>query len=425
MLAGVLTTLSCGWVTSATIQTYTSRPDFLAALAGSMRTWDFESLPPGIGLADGTTVDGFTLYDSVPAPAMAVTESYAQTTPAGARSLGLLNPDEAFDSGDTVIVAFDRPTLAAGLTVIGSPGDIRPGDLVLGTEAGEVVNSGVPDPVLPDGGEAHFLGLIVTDPDPGSAFYEVVLTSIDPTRDGLFIYTIDDVVLLTPPEPGTGSADLMLYRTGPAVADVPSEVTYLTVLNNEGPSNAWDLVIDHRPPPGTLFLVNEGDATRNFPVVVSMLPPNRSVTIKSTYYVPNAYDGPVVATSIVSVTSATADPDPGQEIRQWRTVIDPAGDRDRDGMSNAAELAADTDPTRSASRLAIVAVTPTNGTVRVTWEGGTRATQVLERASIGLNGPGPWSSILTNLPPTPALSTAPDPSAAGRTNGMYRIRIPM
>lgn len=101
-------------------------------------------------------------------------------------------------------------------------------------------------------------------------------------------------------------------------------------------------------------------------------------------------------------------------------TADPAAtaevDSDGDGVSNAAEFAADTDPVDPKSVFRIVAVTPTN----IVWTGGMVRTQVVERAE-RLGPDAEWQGMHTNLPPTERTGEFNFPQR-GTRNSFYRIR---
>ena len=97
-------------------------------------------------------------------------------------------------------------------------------------------------------------------------------------------------------------------------------------------------------------------------------------------------------------------------------------DFDSDGMSDAAEDLADTDPADAGSLLRFTATAPTNGGVLIRWQGGTQARQFLE-CRRSLTAPDEtWVTIFTNEPPTPDVTQVID---AGATNGalFYRVRV--
>ena len=96
-------------------------------------------------------------------------------------------------------------------------------------------------------------------------------------------------------------------------------------------------------------------------------------------------------------------------------------DTDGDGMTTLQEYLADTNPTNSASRLAIIGIaSQTNGT-QLAWIGGTGVTQVIEsrRDLSGTNDT--WTAIATNRPPTLITNSTAQPVASA-TNLFYRIK---
>ena len=156
-----------------------------------LETVDMESYPEGAIVSPGDPLGSAAVFPITIEPAR-VTSAFSQPTPGGVQSLGAESPDDSFRSGDSLSLSFPRKVAAIGLYVIGSPGDVRAGDLTLVTAAGSVSNRATPDLVLPDGGEAFFLGLVLTPPHEGIT--EALLLSIDPTGDGLFVFNLDDFI---------------------------------------------------------------------------------------------------------------------------------------------------------------------------------------------------------------------------------------
>ncbi|MGN0848021.1 MAG: S8 family serine peptidase [Kiritimatiellia bacterium] len=91
-------------------------------------------------------------------------------------------------------------------------------------------------------------------------------------------------------------------------------------------------------------------------------------------------------------------------------------DADGDGVSNADEFAADTDPADAASVFRIESLTRTN----LVWTGGHERTQVVERAE-RLGAGAAWTGIFTNRPPTATRVVLPLPPGPA-SNSFYRVR---
>jgi hypothetical protein len=81
------------------------------------------------------------------------------------------------------------------------------------------------------------------------------------------------------------------------------------------------------------------------------------------------------------------------------TAADASADPDSDGMSNAAEWAADTDPHSASSYLALDSVSISQGQVRVEWRSGSNAWQYLDAGRSSATGTT-WSTVYTGVPPT-------------------------
>ena len=422
------------------ITPYTSSTSFFADLSSPSLTVDFEGFGDGTLLPNGSHIDGITLQQAAVGQTMRIVEGFSQTSGGGSGSLGLTGGDDAFLSGDHVLFTLASPALAIGMYVIGSPGDIRPGDLRLDSGTAEVFN-GTPELVLPDGGDAYFLGLIVTEPDMGSAITDAVLSSLDPEALGLFVFNIDDITVSMP----DGEADLIVSKSGPVEAELGTVIQYAIEVGNEGPSHALGVELFDAAPPGLVFLSNSGDVTTPYPFTISVIPTGMVLAVQSAYRVPATYQGPVLATNTIAAFSLTPDPNPGQETARAVTIIDPSGDRDADRLSNrdeivlgtdpenddtdadglgdGAETMADTNPTDEHSVLIVDEVELSETGIRVDWRGGVSVTQVLESISDLTSAATPWTSIFTNLPPTPVTNSAVDPDT-NTERRFYRIRIP-
>jgi len=89
-------------------------------------------------------------------------------------------------------------------------------------------------------------------------------------------------------------------------------------------------------------------------------------------------------------------------------------------MSNLQEYFADTNPTNSASLLALVGISPQTNGFWISWIGGTASTQIVERRR-NLADPGEsWTAIFTNTPLTAITNSLVD--AGLSTNMFYRMR---
>ena len=176
----------------AQVTTYTDRGTFLTDLAQTTVELSWEHLSADTLIPHDDRARGITFSYLIGDEVMRTTDVFAQTTTEGKNSLGLTNPDASFLSGDGFTMTFDIPTSFVGLYVIGSPGDIREGDIVLDFGGGVISNAADPEIILPDGGEAYFLGIIVTDPPLG--FLQALLESQDPTGSGLYVFNTDDII---------------------------------------------------------------------------------------------------------------------------------------------------------------------------------------------------------------------------------------
>jgi hypothetical protein len=110
------------------------------------------------------------------------------------------------------------------------------------------------------------------------------------------------------PQPAGGSADLAVTIVGDAAEPNFRTGTSVTVTNN-GPDAATNVVLDSTVPTGFEFKEMNGDCTTGFPCTFPTLAAGASVTVETTYCVPNGFGAnpfPIGAT----VGSDTADSNP-------------------------------------------------------------------------------------------------------------------
>lgn len=114
----------------------------------------------------------------------------------------------------------------------------------------------------------------------------------------------------------------------------------------------------------------------------------------------------------------------GWEVQHGFNPLDPSDaalDADGDGMSNLAEYIADTDPRDPESVLALIRVRPQLGGIRLEWQGGREAWQILEYRKNLVSTAEQWKAIFA-LPPPTALTNAVIDMGATNSALFYRIR---
>jgi uncharacterized repeat protein (TIGR01451 family) len=102
-------------------------------------------------------------------------------------------------------------------------------------------------------------------------------------------------------------ANLSITKTGPASVSAGQNIVYTIVVNNAGPSAATATVVSDPTPVGVAFLSNTGGCTTAYPCSLGPLNPGQTVTITSTYNVPNSYASPSVSNT-ATVSSSVNDP---------------------------------------------------------------------------------------------------------------------
>jgi len=194
----ILQVFTAGFASAALI-TYTSRSDFLAAIAGyNQQTLNFDSMTAGGLIPSGSSAGGITFTYNIPHFTMQIEDTF--TTTSSPNYLGLNTNDGAFNHGDSFSMSFSGKIDALGLYVIaGQNIQVSTGDFRLSIGAGYASNSGVVDKSLSDG-KAYFIGLL----DTGAGFSSAEFLS----NGGPYGYefNIDDITMAKPgstsvPEP--------------------------------------------------------------------------------------------------------------------------------------------------------------------------------------------------------------------------------
>lgn len=108
----------------------------------------------------------------------------------------------------------------------------------------------------------------------------------------------------------------------------------------------------------------------------------------------------------------------GDEVNTYAS--DPLdSDTDDDGAGDGDELTADTDPTNALSFLALTDIALDPAGIKIDWQGGVLATQLLDQCDSLLSTN--WTTVFTNLPPTGESASHVDTISTNNT-GFYRIR---
>ena len=98
-------------------------------------------------------------------------------------------------------------------------------------------------------------------------------------------------------------------------------------------------------------------------------------------------------------------------------------DTDHDGMNNWQEWMAGTDPTNALSALRLFSTLITSTNVTITWQSVAGVNYFLER-STNLAGPAPrFSTLATNTPGQPGMTTYTDTNAFGSGPFFYRVGV--
>ena len=113
------------------------------------------------------------------------------------------------------------------------------------------------------------------------------------------------------PQPAGGTADLGVTISIPPYSRPGMEFLYTMTVTNNGPEAAANVQLSSPLQTGFTWKGNSGDCTTDFPCVFPTIPAGGSVEVTTGVCVPRPYDGVDPVTAAASVTSDTADSNPG------------------------------------------------------------------------------------------------------------------
>jgi uncharacterized repeat protein (TIGR01451 family) len=117
-------------------------------------------------------------------------------------------------------------------------------------------------------------------------------------------------------------ADMQVTKTGPTQATPGTNISYTITATNAGPSDATGVVLNDVTPPGLTLVSVSGDCLRGFPCPVEpTFVAGASRTFTLTYAVPSGYTTPNPIANTVTASSATTDPQDGNNTATATTSL--------------------------------------------------------------------------------------------------------
>jgi uncharacterized repeat protein (TIGR01451 family) len=106
-----------------------------------------------------------------------------------------------------------------------------------------------------------------------------------------------------------GAADVSVQKSTSTFALAGSEMRYTVVLSNNGPGDAAGVLISDPTPPGLSWLGADGNCSGGFPCLIPRLGMGFLSSVSVRYLVSPSYRGSDPLVNVVTVATATADPD--------------------------------------------------------------------------------------------------------------------
>jgi len=190
-----------------------------------------------------------------------------------------------------------------------------------GAPSGGVITCTAPGP-LASGNALQTLTMAMTAPVVTGNITNSATVS-DAIADGNASNNMASVITNVGPQ-----ANLSITKSGPASVNAGQNIVYTITVTNAGPTAATGTVVNDSTPVGIAFLSNSNGCTTPFPCNLGTLNPSQSVTISSTYNVPNSFSGSSVSNT-ATVSSAVNDPNlTDNSATATTTVVAGAGNAD-------------------------------------------------------------------------------------------------
>jgi uncharacterized repeat protein (TIGR01451 family)/uncharacterized protein (TIGR03382 family) len=238
-------------------------------------------------------------------PGLAIGKSAVASTRRGAQVLYNVTVTNSGPVDASGVVVSDSP--GTGFSFISNSGDCStPYPCNLGT--------------IPSGQSRNIRSLLRLSSDYTSPTVQNVATltsisSLDPNRSvtsATATTAVSDV-----------NADVAVTLSAPSTAAVGVTLTYTVSVQNNGPTDASDVVVRNTTPPGLAFLSNTGACTTPFPCSLGTVHPTASDTrtITSQYSIPAGYMSPNPIQDTVTVESSSPDPNSNNNSASASTTI--------------------------------------------------------------------------------------------------------
>ncbi len=119
------------------------------------------------------------------------------------------------------------------------------------------------------------------------------------------------------------NADMAVTLSAPSTATLGGTLTYTISVQNNGPTDASDVVVRNATPPGLTFVSNMGACTTPFPCSLGTVHATASDArmITSQYSIPMGYRSPNPIQDTVTVESSSPDPNPNNNSASASTTI--------------------------------------------------------------------------------------------------------